>query len=183
MTVLLLTAASLTDHGGGHASVFWDLPPLHPILVNFTAGLIPAALVADLLGRLLAKQSLHHAAWWMLLFAAVITPLTAVAGWWWLTQMPGMDHAQAMGIHKWTGTALAVALVPLIWWRARIHLQGQAPSWKYLASIGLVVAVLVVQAHLGGTMSFGHDHATVQQEPTRGANEHRSTESQHRHDH
>lgn len=52
-----------------------ELPPLHPILVNFTAALVPASFVSDVLGRFLRRESLRSAAWWMLLYAAIITPL------------------------------------------------------------------------------------------------------------
>ena len=56
---------------------------IHPILVNFTAALVPASVGSDIVGRMLRKASLHTAAWWMLVYAAAITPLTVFAGWWW----------------------------------------------------------------------------------------------------
>jgi uncharacterized membrane protein len=73
--------------------------PLHPILVNFTAALLPVSLLSDLLGRLLKRDTLLHAGWWTLLFAAAVTPLTALAGWLWLRDMPEMDHGE-MALHK-----------------------------------------------------------------------------------
>src|SRR5437660_1526952 len=85
-------------------------PPLHPILVNFTAALLPASLLSDVLGRLLRKQSLAAAGWWMMLYAALITPFTALAGWMWLRQMSDMNMPP-MTIHKWLGTALAVIFI------------------------------------------------------------------------
>ncbi len=62
---------------------------LHPILVNFTAALLPLALFSDLLGLWLKRPSLHNAAAWMVLYAAIITPLTGAAGWWWKSQSAG----------------------------------------------------------------------------------------------
>src|SRR6476646_10797974 len=62
---------------------------LHPILVNFTAALLPLALLSDLLGRWLKRSSLHSAAAWMVLYAAIITPLTGAAGWWWKARSAG----------------------------------------------------------------------------------------------
>jgi plastocyanin len=56
---------------------------LHPILVNFTAALLPLALLSDLLGLWLKRPSRHSAAAWKVLYAAIITPLTGAAGWWW----------------------------------------------------------------------------------------------------
>jgi uncharacterized membrane protein len=140
------------DSGGWFPLVF---PPLHPILVNFTAALVPASLLSDVLGRLLRKPSFTSAGWWTLLYAAAVTPLTALAGWLWLRQMPGMDGAP-MSVHKWLGTALAVALIALVFWRWRIHRRpGAVPRWPYLACAAAVVIFLTVQGHLGGSMSFG----------------------------
>ena len=134
-----------------------QLPPLHPILVNFTAALVPASLISDVLGRLLRKQSLTCAGWWMLFYAAVVTPFTVLAGWLWLRQMGGMVMPE-MAIHKWLGTALAVVFVAMVFWRWRIHRRAErGPSWTYLICAALVVAALTVQGHLGGSMSFGSD--------------------------
>jgi uncharacterized membrane protein len=128
--------------------------PLHPILVNFTAALVPASLFSDVLGRLLRRQSLTAAGWWMLLYAAAITPFTALAGWLWLRRMGGMDMPP-MTIHKWLGTALAVLFLPLVLWRWRIQRRSHgAPSWLYLACAAVVVGALTLQGHFGGKMSF-----------------------------
>lgn len=147
----------LLAHAGVSGGWFpTELPPLHPILVNFTAALIPVSLLSDLLGRILKRPSLTAAGWWTLLYAAVITPFTALAGWWWFRQMADMDHPQ-MAIHKWLGTGLAVAFLALLWWRWRIRRrQGDgAPSWPYLIGTAILFLALVLQGHLGGTMSFG----------------------------
>ena len=138
------------------------MPPLHPILVNFTAALVPASLVSDVLGRVLRRQSLTSAGWWMLLYASVITPFTVVAGWLWLRQMEGMNMP-GMAVHQWLGTALALVFIGLVFWRWRIHRRPDGmPSGLYLICTAIVVAALVVQGHLGGSMSFD---STTQQEP------------------
>jgi uncharacterized membrane protein len=144
-----------------------SLPPLHPILVNFTAALVPVSLASDLLGRVLRRGSLQAAGWWTLLYAAIITPFTALAGWLWLQSMADMDHPE-MAIHRWLGTALAAVLVPLVVWRGWLYRRGSAPSISYLLACAVFVAGLVYQANLGGRMSFepeesaeaGHTHAT-----------------------
>ena len=78
------------------------LPPVHPILVNFTAALVPVSLASDVMGRLLRKPTLVAAGWWTLFYATLATPLTVLAGWYWLRQMSDMDHPE-MAIHKWRG--------------------------------------------------------------------------------
>ena len=129
-------------------------PPLHPILVNFTAALLPVSVLSDVLGVVLRKESLKSAGWWMLLYAAAVTPLTAIAGWLWMRSMGDMDHPE-MTAHKWLGTALAVAFVAVALWRWRIYRNGNKPNALYLVAVGVVALALVVQGHLGGTMSFG----------------------------
>jgi len=154
------------DHGSGGAEVkdhrhdfgaIMTVPPLHPVLVNFTAGLFPVAVLADWLGRLFRRKSLHAAAWWVLLFAAAITPLTALAGWLWYRQLGDMGHVQ-MHIHPWLGLSLAILLPTLAVWRGRIYARDQAPTRGYLISATVVFLALIVQGHLGATMSFPREH-------------------------
>lgn len=135
------------------------LPPVHPILVNFTAALIPGSVFSDLLGRFTRRQSLVAAGWWMLLYAAIVTPFTVLAGWYWRFQMEEMDMAP-MTTHAWLGTVLAAVFVPLLGWRWRHHREETIPGPAYLACAGVAVILLIVQGHLGATMSFGLSQAS-----------------------
>lgn len=141
-------------------SLRWALPTspqqIHPILVNFTAALLPLSLLSDLLGRIFRRQSLHNAAWWMVLYAAAITPLTVAAGWWW-KHAAGPDlPAKLIRVHQWLGTSAAVILVVLAVWRWSIHKRGVPPSVAYLACTLIAVLALVYQGSVGGTMVFGN---------------------------
>lgn len=140
------------DHEKGPHDLLTS-PPAHPILVNFTAGLFPAAVLADWLGRLLRRKPLHVAGWWMLLFAAVVTPFTALAGWDWYRQVGDMDHWQ-MTIHPWLGTSLAILVPAIASWRGRFHFRSEDPSRRYLVCATFLLLALILQGHLGGTMSF-----------------------------
>jgi len=155
-----MSLMSLLAHAGEGRGWFpHGPPPLHPILVNFTAALVPASLVSDVLGRLLRRQSLTAAGWWMLLYAALITPFTVLAGWMWLRQMSDMDMPP-MTIHKWLGTALAALFLALLFWRWRIQQRADvAPSRLYLVCAAMIVGALTLQGHLGGKMSFSSDNA------------------------
>lgn len=148
-----LLAHAGESHDSG--SFFANLPPVHPILVNFTAALVPVSLGADIMGRLLKRESLRHAGWWTMLLAAVVTPLTVLAGWLWLRDMRDMDGMKEMSIHKWLGTAMAAALPLFAWWRGRFQKRGMSPGWAYLGILSVAMAALTVQGHLGGMMSFG----------------------------
>ena len=151
--VLLVLGHAGESHG-------WEFPPLHPLLVNFTAALIPASVLSDWLGRFSRRDSFQAAAWWMILYAAVVTPFTAAAGWWWRVQ--GNHPADSMMLwHQWLGTSMAVVAVLLAYWRWRLRHRSRAPGAAYLTAATLAVAALTVQAHLGAVMSFGATPGTA----------------------
>lgn len=128
---------------------------IHPILVNFTAALVPASFASDVLGRISRKQSLHHAAWWMLLFAAIITPFTALAGWLWKRSVGSSLPPASIMTHQWLGITLACLFIILALWRWSIYSRDKVPGAPYLLFALLVVLALVYQGTLGGTMVFG----------------------------
>jgi plastocyanin/uncharacterized membrane protein len=147
-------------HEKGTAGLKWKFPSkpeeLHPILVNFTAALLPLALLSDLLGRVFRRAALHATGFWLVMYAAIITPFTAVAGWWWKSSVgAGLDPV-LITVHQWLGTAAALMFVLLAVWRWWIHRRHAAPSVGYLAFALLVVIALVYQGSLGGEMAFGH---------------------------
>jgi uncharacterized membrane protein len=128
---------------------------IHPILVNFTAALVPASVGSDILGRLTRRPSLRTAAWWMLLYGTAITPLTALAGLWWKKEAGPMLPPDLLLRHEWLGIGLAVLFLVLAVWRWRIYRKGGWPGIAYLL-LGLVaVGALIEQGMLGGAMLFG----------------------------
>jgi uncharacterized membrane protein len=125
---------------------------LHPILVNFTAALVPVSVASDMIGRFFKKESFRHVAWWTLFYATIITPLTAITGW--LFWMPDDNGAAGMTIHKWLGSGLAVLLFVLFAWRRNLYRRHQWPTAAYFIVGIIFVAVLAYQGHLGGTQVF-----------------------------
>lgn len=128
---------------------------VHPILVNFTAALVPASVVSDLLGRLSRRDSLARAAWWMLLYGAIVTPGTAVAGWYWKKEVEDGLPAEIILLHQWIGISLAAGLLVLAIWRGRIHARDESPGALYFLLAFVVLAVVVYEGNLGGSMAFG----------------------------
>lgn len=156
------TKNAAQPQNSGHTS--WALPgfnpprsphELHPILVNFTAALLPLALLSDLLGLWLRRPSLHHASFWMVLYEAIITPLTGLAGWWWKFQTAAALPPDLIAVHQWLGTSLVILLAALAAWRWRIHKKDAAPTAAYLVFATAVMLALVYQGSLGGLMVFG----------------------------
>lgn len=128
---------------------------IHPILVNFTAALVPASVFSDLLGRMTGKLSLLHAAWWMIFYAAAVTPATALAGLMWKSEVQAVQPAGTLNLHQWIGTALAVLLIVVAWLRWRMHSRGEPPADWYFVLSGATTLALVYQGTLGGAMAFG----------------------------
>lgn len=149
-----MTMNTLTLATGAMSAIrqFVSTTKLHPVLVNFTAALVPVSFACDLVARSLKNESLRHTAWWTLVFAAVITPFTAITGWlFWMGDDTGVI---GMTIHKWLGIGLAVALGGLLAWRFQQHRQKQWATIPYLVVAAALVIALVIQGHLGGEQVF-----------------------------
>ena len=149
----MLPLYSFLAHEG--AASEWLALPFHPIFVNFTAALLPASFLFDLLGGWTKREPLRAAAWYTLLLAAIVTPITAVAGWLWLRSMGDMGHWQ-MPIHKWLGTGAAVLVILYAWWRGSLYRRGRSPGWLYALAALVLLGALLFQGDLGGSMSFEH---------------------------
>ena len=128
---------------------------IHPILVNFTAALVPASLGSDVLGKIFRKTSLHAAAFWMLIYAAAITPFTAIAGYVWKRSVASALPADQIMMHQWLGISLAVLFLALGAWRWRLHSRNLVPGVSYFVFCVVVVLALVYQGTLGGQMALG----------------------------
>jgi plastocyanin/uncharacterized membrane protein len=145
------------EHGSGSLAFKPPTGPqeLHPILVNFTAALVPMALLSDLLGLFLRRRSLHDAGSWMMLYAAAITPLTVVAGWWGKLAGDSDVHGRLIIVHQWLGTFAAVLFIGLAMWRWSLYKRDLPPNVSYLVAALIAVLALVYQGSLGGSMVFG----------------------------
>ncbi len=125
---------------------------LHPVLVNFTAALVPVSVASDILGRYFKNESLRSTGWWTLFYATIVTPLTAISGW--LFWMGDDNGVTGMTIHKWLGTAFVALLFGLFAWRWNLHRKNQLPTTAYFIVAAILVAVLGYQGHLGGEQVF-----------------------------
>jgi uncharacterized membrane protein len=125
---------------------------LHPVLVDFTAALVPVSVGSDCAARLLRKDALGETAWWCLAYAVFITPFTALSGW--LFWMKDDTGSNGMAVHKWLGTSMVLLLAGLFAWRSRFRARAQAVSGAYMALGLLLVALLVYQGYLGGVQVF-----------------------------
>jgi uncharacterized membrane protein len=151
--VLVQSALAAVDAPTGTVLRQWVTEyKIHPILVNFTAALIPVSVGSDVLALLFRRESLRTVAWWTLLYAAIITPLTSAAGW--LFWMKDDNGVTGMAIHKWLGTVFPVLVVGLTVWRARIQTRQRSAAGLYMVVALALTALLVYQGHLGGDQVF-----------------------------
>ena len=138
--------------------MFLPMPPfswrqLHPILVHFTAALVPLSFAADVIAKAVRRRSLADAAWWTLLAAAAVTPLTAATGWWLRLKVgQGQDPDPVMTTHQWIGTFLVLPFIALCVWRGLIQRKDASPGWRYLLCGTLIVLLTAYQGHLGGNL-------------------------------
>jgi uncharacterized membrane protein len=128
---------------------------IHPILVNFTAALVPASFGSDVLGKIVRRQSLHAAGFWMLIYAAAITPFTAIAGLIWKRSVASALPPEQIAMHQWLGISLAVLFLVAGAWRWKLHARDITPGFAYLGFCLLLVVALMYQGALGGQMAFG----------------------------
>ncbi len=134
----------------------WDQSwKIHPILVNFTAALVPVSIFSDAVGRVFHRASMRTVGQWTMLYAGLITPLTVIFGWlFWMKDDSAPDAIVRMTVHKWLGSGLAVVLLGLLVWRVAIARKDRWPSFAYLIAGVLVVAAVIVQGTIGGDQTF-----------------------------
>lgn len=136
------------------SSIPWQ--HIHPILVNFTAALVPVSVASDVFGKFAKKESFKSAAWWTLLYAALVTPLTVTAGWFWKTSLPATALPDdIIFIHQWLGTLCVLLFLILTIWRGWLFVKGKETPYGYLLIAFIVVIILIYQGSLGGKMVFG----------------------------
>lgn len=133
----------------------FSIQHIHPILVNFTAGLVPASITSDLIARLTGSSSLRRAGWWMLCYAAAITPLTVAAGFVWKRSVEAVLPPATLLVHQWLGVSLAAAFIVMAVWRGVQHFRDETPGDLYFALALSVLAILIYQGSIGGTLVFG----------------------------
>ena len=133
----------------------FSLQHLHPILVNFTAGLVPASIASDLIGRSTRKTTFYSAAWWMLCYAAAITPFTAIAGFIWKQSVEAVTPAEILRFHERLGVILTALLAALTVWRGLLYRRSQTPGGTYFAAAFTLLLAFMYQGSVGGFMAFG----------------------------
>ncbi len=136
----------------------YDLPRLHAAVNDLPAALLIAAVLFDLIGWAMKRESLVWAGIWTL-WAGVIGGWAAVIiG---LLAEDAIDHGEAIHDLMKTHETLAIATmivftVVLAWklWRRFQLRRGEDVALKLVSAVGLVL--LVRTGTVGGTLMFDH---------------------------
>lgn len=121
--------------------------------MHFPVALTVTSLVSDTAGALMGYGDLNVVGAWTLAFAVLLGAVAVAAGYW------DMEHdALRPGTHKlvhlhlrigWTVFACLAALSVWRW-------LGGSPNVAYLLAGWAVVALVIVQAWLGGELVYSH---------------------------
>ena len=141
----------------GQRLVSW-LGRLHPQLVHFPIAMFIGALGVELYGLWRRNSEYQRAARVMLVVGAIGAVVAAFLGWFaggfYLT-----DRNPVLMIHRWLGTAIAVAGVVLLYLSIVARRAPEKPRKTYWAVLGVMTVAIAVQGYLGGSfMHGGMDH-------------------------
>ncbi len=126
---------------------------MHPFAVHFPIALFPVALVALVLAR--RRGETVELIRSLIVVAGIGSVIAAALGW-----LNGgltvQDTDQVLMLHRWLGTVLGLIGGALgIWaWRRRDSVYGR----QMVLALGAVVALLLVQGFLGGSVTHGMEH-------------------------
>src|SRR5438128_8848406 len=93
------------------------MPPLHPAFVHFPIALVAFSFIADLLGRLLGRQSLRAAGFWSLVGAVVGGAAAAAAGYYDMKRDTLGETYRYVDFHMDVGWVLLGSVAILLLWR------------------------------------------------------------------
>lgn len=124
---------------------------LHPIIVHFPIGFFPAALFTAILGR--RRPAFAAPVQFLVVAGAVIAPIAAMLGW---LDALSADPSSLLTVHRWLGTTIGIAAIPLGVWALRRPDQNRSAGM--IAGLSLITAAIVVQAWYGGALVHGIDH-------------------------
>ena len=130
-----------------------SLGHFHVVLVHLPIGILLLACVFQWLERRPKFSSLHTATHVALLIGMICAILSALTGY--LLSFSG-DYDEGLVItHQWFGISVAAVSIVMFYYHSK------AASFKTRASISiLLVALIIITGHLGGSLTHGSDYLT-----------------------
>lgn len=124
---------------------------LHPFVVHFPIGFFPAALLTAVVGR--RRPGVALPVQFLVIAGGILAPIAAAFGW--LNAMTG-EPDPLLTVHRWLGTAIAIASVPLAVWAWRRPDQDR--SRGMIVALSVLTAAVLVQGWYGAALVHGPDH-------------------------
>ena len=122
------------------------------LLVHLPIGMLVALAALEITAWIPRFKNANASAGFILTLAAPLAVVTAICGW--LLSLGGGYDETLLAWHKWLGTATAMAAVvaAILFWRGKMC--------TYRASLFVTVSLLMVEGHLGGSLTHGSDYLT-----------------------
>ncbi|WP_245747480.1 c-type cytochrome domain-containing protein [Parapedobacter koreensis] len=133
----------------------------HPLLVHLPIGMLILAFAFALLSRKTTYATLSSAVPATLLFGAVSAVLASISGY--LLSLSGGYNSSALSLHQ--GLGISAALVSILCWLLYRKSLGESDVLSRLrrfrfALLTLLVVLLSVAGHYGGTLTHGEGYLT-----------------------
>ncbi|MGV3763029.1 c-type cytochrome domain-containing protein [Parapedobacter sp.] len=141
----------------------------HPLLVHLPIGILMVSFIIAWASRREAYGGLRPAVPFTLLMGAVSAVLASGLGL--LLASYGGYEARTLGFHQWFGIAVAVLSVG-VWWLYRGRTEQrtgmrQFVKWR-LSIFSLLMVLLCITGHYGGTLTHGEGYLTETMPPALG---------------
>ncbi len=131
---------------------------IHAILNHFPAALLPVAVLFDLLGAWLKRDSLKAAGFWTLLAGVLGTGAAIISG---AIASDVVDHSEQAHVIMETHETLAYIVLAIfgllaVWRIVRRGRWGEKEQPVALTAAVIGVFILIYQGSLGGKLMFDH---------------------------
>lgn len=127
---------------------------LHVTAIHFPIAMILGALAVEIYGAARKTERYQEAARTMLLVGAIGAGVAMILGWF----AGGFfisDRNQILTIHRWLGTAIAIAAALLAYLAIRQRTRPGTSRTGYWIILGSLAVALCVQGFMGGTFMHG----------------------------
>jgi uncharacterized membrane protein len=124
---------------------------LHPVIVHFPIAFLPAALFTAIVGR--RRPAFAAPVQFLVVAGGIVAPIAAILGW---LNAIGAEPDPLLTAHRWLGTVIGIAALPLAIWAWRR--PAQVRSIGMIVVLSITSAAIVVQGWFGGALVHGMDH-------------------------
>ena len=137
----------------GQRLVSW-LGRLHTLVIHFPIAMFVGALGVEIFGLWRRNDRYQSAAHVMLMVGALGAVVAAFLGWFaggfYLT-----DRNQILMLHRWLGTAIAVAGFGLLYLSATARRSPEKPRTIYWVALAVMTIAIAIQGYIGGSFMHG----------------------------